>query len=78
MTVLAHNSDDRARETHRQPDFAQLYDLKVRLLEEVQTNSRNMPLAVQQSTEPLTLQVDLTQVLCVRAGLSSSYSRSRS
>jgi hypothetical protein len=59
MAVLAH-SDNRVREKHRQRDFAQLYDLMVRLLEEVQTNSRSMPPAVQELTEPLTLQVDLT------------------
>ncbi|KAH9977155.1 kinase-like domain-containing protein [Lactifluus volemus] len=44
----------------------------VRLLEEVQTNSRNMPLAVQQSTEPLTLQQE--QVVTIASQQPSSQS----
>ncbi|KAH9977164.1 kinase-like domain-containing protein [Lactifluus volemus] len=58
MAVLAHSDN----ETHRQRDFAQLYDLMVRSLEEVQTNSRNMPLAVPQLTEPLTLQEEVVTI----------------
>ncbi|KAH9977150.1 kinase-like domain-containing protein [Lactifluus volemus] len=45
--------DNRVREAHQQREFAQLDDLTVRSLEEVQTNSRNMPPAEQQWTEPL-------------------------
>jgi hypothetical protein len=59
LAELAH-SDNRVREKYRQRDFAQLYDLMFRLLEEVQADSRRMPLAVQQLTEPHTLKVGLT------------------
>ncbi|KAH9977141.1 kinase-like domain-containing protein [Lactifluus volemus] len=45
--------DDRVREAHQQRESAQLDDLTVRSLEELQTNSRSMSPAEQQWTEPL-------------------------
>jgi hypothetical protein len=63
MAILAKN-ENILQEEHRQHDFAVLYDMMIRILEEVRTNSSRMPPNLQQLDDSFTfLQVSLAQSL---------------
>jgi hypothetical protein len=59
MALLAHN-DNRVQEEFRRRDFALLYDMMVKILEELRTDGRRVLPEVQLG-DSLTLQVGLAQ-----------------
>jgi hypothetical protein len=72
MALLAHN-DSRVQEEFRRRDFALLYDMMVKLQEELRTDGRRVLPEVQPLDESLTLQVGLAQNFNFLRGCGAEY-----